>query len=128
MLDAVEEVERLLDRFEEGRGLATHLPGAGGALLGSMDHQLLLGPGDRHIEQAGLLGQLGLGFGEVDRDQPLLHTGQVNHRPLEAFGGVEGGQFHRIGVGATGVGQAGAQPGAKPVGGAGRVEVEVLTA
>ena len=72
-----------------------------------------LGSAQRHVEQAALLGKGGRLAGVGDRDEALLEPGHVDGFPLQALGGMEGGDLDGVGrVVVVGSG-LGAHPGLK---------------
>ena len=68
---------------------------------------LVVGAGERHVEQPALFGAGGLGRRPTDGHQPVLDPGEVHHPPLQTLGCVEGGDLdpvahHRGGVATEG--------------------------
>ena len=103
------------DRVEVGGAFAAEIAGAVAAECGPAAHDLPLGAGDGDVEEPQLLGQGLAGAGVADRDQPLLHAGEVHDRPLEPLGRVEGRDLDGVAVAVGLVGPGGGvQPREEP--------------
>jgi len=92
---------------------------------------MFLGPGDGDVEKSPFLDRAA---GEVRRrsDQAVLESDESHGRPLEAFGPVEGGQLHRVGIG-VGLGpvpiaHGGGQPGQERSDGGARISTACSSA
>ena len=80
---------------QEARRLAG-ASAAGVAGQAPRDRQVLAGAGEPDVEQSPLLLDLRGRAGEGDRDRALLGAADENRVPLEALGGVQGGQSDAV--------------------------------
>ena len=76
---------------EEAGGLAG-AAGARGAGRGPADGEQVAGAGEGDVEQSPLLLDLGRGLRHGDRQQPVARADHEHDRPLQALGGMDGGE------------------------------------
>ena len=81
---------------QEARRLARG-PAAGVARQGPGDRSRRAGAGHADVEQPALLLDRGRSLGVDDRHGALVHAGQEDRVPLQALGGVQGGQRDALG-------------------------------
>ncbi len=111
---------------EDRGGLPGGGPGAERALGGPRKVELILGSGEGNVQQAHLLAQLGPGRGVDDGDEPVLQSGDVDHRPFEALGPVEGDQIDGVVAAVDVAAVEGGEPGQEAGTGGGRFGAEIV--